>query len=71
MPSKRQKELGLDTFKVEASEGHVELFQQFLEVRAHTQKKSLSDVFEELTEKLYVDAYGEEHAKRAFHVHLS
>lgn len=71
MTTKRQKELGLDTFKVEASKGHVKLFKQFLEVTAECENKSISEAFQELTERIIVDAYGLEHAKRKFRLHLS
>ena len=71
MTTKRQKELGLDTFEIEASKGHIKLLMQFLEVNAKCKNMTTRAVFEGLTEKITVDAYGPEHAMRKFRLHLS
>lgn len=71
MPTKKQKELGLDTFEIEASKGHVRMFMDFLEVKAEVKKKSLRAVFEELVVELHYKDYDEELRTAIFKAHLN
>ncbi|WP_444994761.1 hypothetical protein [Aliikangiella sp. IMCC44359] len=65
MPTKRQKELGLDTVKIEdVPKGYANIFNDLLKVRAEVQNKTIQEVFQDVTEELLEASYSPEHVKR-------